>query len=52
MKACIEHIEVVIDMFVDENEIAPNIQKIEDNHSLSTTCDLCNNPAVYIVSES
>lgn len=49
MKACNEHIEVVIDMFVDENEIAPNIQKIEDNHDLSTICDLCDKPAEYIV---
>lgn len=51
MKSCVEHIEVVIDMFVDENEIAPNIQKIEDIHRLSTPCDLCQEPAVYIVSE-
>jgi len=51
MNSCEEHIEVVIDMFVDEKEIAPNIQKIEVNHNLSTTCELCEKPAVYIVSE-
>ncbi|WP_083979018.1 CxxH/CxxC protein [Bacillus alveayuensis] len=49
MKCCEEHIEIAIDMFVDEKQTAPNIQKIKENHSLSTTCDLCEKPAVYIV---
>lgn len=49
MKSCEEHIETVIDMYVDEEELAPEIRKIEHTHSLSTTCELCNKPAVYIV---
>lgn len=49
MKSCEEHIETVIDMYVDEEELAPEIRKIEHTHSLSTTCELCDKPAVYIV---
>ncbi|MDA7025091.1 CxxH/CxxC protein [Bacillus sp. CLL-7-23] len=49
MKSCEEHIETVIDMYVDEEEQAPEITKIEHIHNLSTTCELCDNQAVYIV---
>lgn len=49
MKCCAEHVELAIDMYVDENELAPEIEKIDENSELSTTCELCQNPAVYIV---
>ncbi|AXI38586.1 CxxH/CxxC protein [Bacillaceae bacterium ZC4] len=49
MYCCEDHIDLAIDMYVDQYEIAPNIQKIEFNHSLSTTCELCKKTAVYIV---
>ncbi|WP_455029067.1 CxxH/CxxC protein [Metabacillus sediminilitoris] len=49
MLCCEEHIELAIDMYVDEKELAPEIEKIEKNSKLSTTCEMCENPAVYIV---
>jgi CxxH/CxxC protein (TIGR04129 family) len=49
MYCCEEHIELAIDMYVDEKELAPEIEKIENNSKLSTSCELCTNPAVYIV---
>ncbi|MRX73413.1 CxxH/CxxC protein [Bacillus lacus] len=49
MKSCNEHIETVIDMYVDDHEIAPEIIKIEENEKLSTVCEICGEPAVYIV---
>lgn len=49
MYCCEEHIELAIDMYVDEKELAPEIEKIENNSNLSTSCELCSNPAVYIV---
>lgn len=49
MKCCEEHIELAIDMYVDEHEIAPEIEKIREINKLSTTCELCANLAVYIV---
>ena len=49
MYCCEDHIDLAIDMFVDENEIAPIIEKVDENNKLSTICWLCKNPAVYIV---
>ncbi|WP_081414216.1 CxxH/CxxC protein [Metabacillus indicus] len=49
MKCCEEHIELAIDMYVDEHETAPEIEKIREINKLSTSCELCTNPAVYIV---
>ncbi|WLR41857.1 CxxH/CxxC protein [Bacillus carboniphilus] len=51
MKCCLEHVELAIDMYVDEKEEAPIINKIEHTHTLSTKCELCENPAEYIVGE-
>ncbi|MBD1379830.1 CxxH/CxxC protein [Metabacillus arenae] len=49
MKCCADHVELAIDMYVDEHETAPEIIKIEDFNNLSTTCGLCEKPAIYIV---
>lgn len=49
MFSCEEHIELAIDMYVDEKELAPEIEKLDNSRKLSTSCDLCKNPAVYIV---
>jgi CxxH/CxxC protein (TIGR04129 family) len=47
-KCCEEHIELAIDMYIDEREVAPEIEKISvDNQALY--CDFCKNQAVYIV---
>jgi CxxH/CxxC protein (TIGR04129 family) len=46
MYCCEEHIELAIDMYVDEKELAPEIEKVEE---LSTKCEMCGNPAVYII---
>ncbi|MFX0109078.1 CxxH/CxxC protein [Bacillus pumilus] len=47
--ACAEHIETVLDMYIDDHETPPEFRKIEHTHSLSTTCELCAEPAIYIV---
>ncbi|MFC0471588.1 CxxH/CxxC protein [Halalkalibacter kiskunsagensis] len=48
--ACNEHIEVAIDMVVDEQELAPIVDKISENKEvLSTTCSFCENVAIYSV---
>ncbi|MGM0877064.1 MAG: CxxH/CxxC protein [Bacillota bacterium] len=49
MYCCEEHIELAIDMYVDEKELAPEIEKLNKNSKLSTICELCTNPAIYIV---
>ncbi|MDT8862798.1 CxxH/CxxC protein [Alkalihalobacillus sp. MEB130] len=48
--ACDEHIEVAIDMIVDEVELAPVVEKInEEKAPLSTTCSFCESVAIYTV---
>lgn len=48
IKCCEEHIELALDIVVDEHEVAPIMTKIEDEN-LSTTCEFCQNKAVYVV---
>ncbi|WP_353856645.1 CxxH/CxxC protein [Bacillus sp. Bos-x628] len=47
--SCEEHIETVLDMYIDDYEQPPEFRKIEHTHRLSTTCELCDEPAIYIV---
>ncbi|WP_332692328.1 CxxH/CxxC protein [Halalkalibacter lacteus] len=48
--ACDEHIELAIDMIIDERELAPIVEKIDENSEmLSTTCSFCENAAIYRV---
>lgn len=49
IKCCEEHIDLALDMIVDEHESAPIMTKIEDDEKLSTTCEFCQNKAVYVV---
>ncbi|WP_227936924.1 CxxH/CxxC protein [Alkalihalobacillus deserti] len=49
--ACNEHIELAIDMTVDEQESAPIVDKAgTNNDTLSTVCSFCENDAIYRVS--
>jgi CxxH/CxxC protein (TIGR04129 family) len=47
---CLEHIELSIDKIVDEFEVPPNIEELSEEKKLSTTCEFCENHAVYMVS--
>ncbi|MFS0656472.1 CxxH/CxxC protein [Bacillus sp. 179-C3.3 HS] len=47
--SCEEHIETVLDMYIDDHETPPEFRKIEHTHSLSTACELCAEHAIYIV---
>ncbi|GAF67184.1 hypothetical protein BTS2_4094 [Bacillus sp. TS-2] len=48
--ACSEHVELAMEMIIDEEETAPNIEILTKEHDLSTDCEFCQNPAKYIVS--
>jgi CxxH/CxxC protein (TIGR04129 family) len=52
IKACDEHIELAIDIMVDEKELAPEINLLTDDEKLSTTCEFCQKNAIYIVSNT
>lgn len=48
--SCETHIDHALDMFVAGQKEFPILEKIEDEKKLSTKCDYCEQPAVYIVS--
>lgn len=45
---CEEHVEIALDEVVDEYETYPVLSKV-DVDNLSTSCEYCQNAAVYIV---
>jgi CxxH/CxxC protein (TIGR04129 family) len=46
--SCEEHVEIALDEVVDEYETFPVFTKIDVDNSASS-CEYCQNPAVYIV---
>jgi CxxH/CxxC protein (TIGR04129 family) len=46
---CAEHVELALDMIVDEYETAPILEVLSEEQKISTTCEYCRNQAVYIV---
>ncbi len=47
---CENHIELAIDMIVDEEEVAPIMEKLELEEQLSTVCNYCTEKAIYKIS--
>jgi CxxH/CxxC protein (TIGR04129 family) len=45
---CEEHVDFALDMVVDEFETFPVLSKVSGDN-LSTSCEYCQNRAVYIV---
>ncbi|MQR85748.1 CxxH/CxxC protein [Bacillus megaterium] len=45
---CLEHTELALDVMVDEIELAPVFEKIE-NSTEKKRCEYCDNEAVYVV---
>jgi CxxH/CxxC protein (TIGR04129 family) len=43
---CLEHIEMALDDFVNELEVAPAMEKCDDRN-----CDYCNNKSAYKLSK-
>nr|WP_082111886.1 CxxH/CxxC protein [Shouchella clausii] len=47
--ACTEHIELALDVAVDEWEVAPKIEKTTTDND--ATCTYCGNKATYTVAK-
>lgn len=47
---CDEHVELALDVIVDETGEFPNLEAYTENKGLSTTCEYCEKPSVYLVS--
>ncbi|MBO9131339.1 CxxH/CxxC protein [Bacillus sp. 165] len=52
IKCCGEHVDLALDMIVDEFEEAPFIHNVDNNNDSSTTCQFCQNTAIYVVSNT
>ncbi|MGM9924715.1 MAG: CxxH/CxxC protein [Bacillus sp. (in: firmicutes)] len=46
---CKEHVELALDVVVDEHEVAPVLRELTEEEKLSTGCEYCNEQAVYVV---
>ncbi|MBO8175868.1 CxxH/CxxC protein [Aeribacillus pallidus] len=46
---CKEHVELALDVIVDEYETAPHLTELPEEKKLSTTCEYCENHAEYMV---
>lgn len=46
---CKEHVELALDVVVDEYETAPIMKELSLEEKLSTPCEYCKEQAVYIV---
>lgn len=46
---CLEHVELALDVVVDEFEVAPFLKELSEAEKLSTICDFCKNKAAYVV---
>jgi len=46
---CIEHVELALDVFVDEQETFPALHTVDNSLELSTTCEYCRSEAAYLV---
>lgn len=46
---CKEHVELALDIMVDEHELAPILEEVKNSEDLSTPCEYCTNSAAYIV---
>ncbi|WP_424955127.1 CxxH/CxxC protein [Jeotgalibacillus salarius] len=46
---CKEHVELALDVVVDETEEVPHLETVDNHEELSTKCEYCDGRAIYIV---
>ncbi len=46
---CKEHVELALDVLIDETEEVPLLKTVDNQVELSTNCEYCNEPAIYLV---
>ncbi|MFB1081552.1 CxxH/CxxC protein [Jeotgalibacillus sp. JSM ZJ347] len=46
---CKEHVELALDVLIDETEEVPLLKTVDNQQELSTKCEYCDEPAIYLV---
>lgn len=46
---CKEHVELALDVLIDEIEEVPLLKTVDNQEELSTKCEYCDEPAIYLV---
>ncbi|MFC4619670.1 CxxH/CxxC protein [Camelliibacillus cellulosilyticus] len=49
---CLEHVELALEAAIDETQLAPEMEVLPVAKRLSTRCDYCDQPAIYLVTNS
>ncbi|MFD3450536.1 CxxH/CxxC protein [Microbacteriaceae bacterium 4G12] len=49
---CDEHVELALDIIVDEFEVSPFIHTVDNTDSSAKICEFCQNKARYVVSNT
>lgn len=49
---CLDHVELALEAVMDETQSAPLLEKIKESQELSTACEYCKEPAIYIVTNT
>lgn len=49
LPCCLEHVELALDIIVDECEVPPFIHNVDNSEN---TCEFCQNKATYVVSNT
>jgi CxxH/CxxC protein (TIGR04129 family) len=52
LPCCLEHVELALDIIVDECEVAPVINNVDNSKEEKKTCEFCQNEATYDVSNT
>ncbi|AFV21308.1 MULTISPECIES: CxxH/CxxC protein [Bacillus] len=52
LPCCLEHVELALDIIVDECEVAPVINSVDNSEKEKKTCEFCQNEATYVVSNT
>ncbi|MCM3736311.1 CxxH/CxxC protein [Bacillus cytotoxicus] len=52
LPCCLEHVELALDIIVDECEVAPVIHSVDNEGDEEKTCEFCQNKAIYVVSNT
>ncbi|MCP8971239.1 CxxH/CxxC protein [Ectobacillus ponti] len=51
ISCCQEHVELALDIIVDEFQTAPVIHSVDEQTDQIQTCEFCKNNANYVVSD-